>query len=76
MLYQMLTAEAFAGPCAQRTQQVWRPNLGRQTCCECPGQARTFAMACAHENHLCTVICARVLIYTLLETDNRTELLL
>ena len=48
MLYHMLSAEAFVGPCAQRTQQVWRPNLGRQTCCEGPGQARTFAMACEH----------------------------
>ena len=55
MLYQMLSTEAFVGPCAQRTQQVWRPKLGRQTCCESPGQARHFAMACAHENHLCTV---------------------
>ena len=27
MLYQMLSAEAFVGPWAQRTQQVWRPIL-------------------------------------------------
>ena len=45
----MLLAEAFGGPRAQRTQQVWRSNLGRQTCCEGPGQAQTFAMVCARK---------------------------
>ena len=38
----MLSAEAFVGPCAKRTQQVWRPilyNLDHQTCCEGPGEA-------------------------------------
>ena len=52
MLIQMLSAEAFVGPCAQRTQQVWRPKLGRQTCCEGPGQARTFAIAGASMDQL------------------------